>query len=101
MEIKEALVDKRRKIPQTKIILHFFAGNCKTETAFMSYESQDRSAQKSLAQKMLQMIQKALEKKRQAVPTLFRNQSKILKGSFRLSKKGNGINIFNIDCDEI
>jgi len=47
------------------------------------------------------MIQKALEKKRQAVPTLFRNQSEILKGSFRLSKKGNGINIFNIDCDEI
>jgi hypothetical protein len=28
MEIKEALVDKRRKIPQTKIILHYFAGKC-------------------------------------------------------------------------
>jgi hypothetical protein len=26
ISIKEALVDKRRKIPQTKILLHFFAG---------------------------------------------------------------------------
>jgi hypothetical protein len=38
MEIKETLVDKRRKIPQTKIILHFFAGKCKHKNAFMFYE---------------------------------------------------------------
>jgi hypothetical protein len=38
MEIKETLVDKRRKIPQTKIILHFFAGKCTSTNAFMLYE---------------------------------------------------------------
>jgi hypothetical protein len=44
-EIKEALVDKRRKIPQTKIILHFFAGKSKSESAFMFYEDANDGSQ--------------------------------------------------------
>ncbi len=37
LEFKESLVDKRRKIPQTKILLHYFAGVCAKNNLLISY----------------------------------------------------------------
>jgi hypothetical protein len=41
MVIKETLVDKQHNIPQTKIILHFYAGRCTSANAFMFYEDEN------------------------------------------------------------
>lgn len=61
MDFKESLVDKRRKIPQTKILLHFFAGTCEKDNLLISYSTYDLNEnEESIAQEMLELIQEAL-----------------------------------------
>jgi hypothetical protein len=59
ISVKEALVDKRRKIPQTKILLHFFAGKCEKDNLLISYASyglEENEEGDTLASEMLQLI---------------------------------------------
>jgi len=39
MKVRTELCDKRRKIPQTKIVLSFFAGNCDRDNIFIGYKT--------------------------------------------------------------
>jgi hypothetical protein len=52
------LSDKRKKIPQTKVYLHFFAGKETSPNIFMSYKS---FISKSLAETNLDILTRGIE----------------------------------------
>ena len=59
MDIKESLVDHRRKVPQSRIQLYYFAGQCTSRNIYMGYQQLE---DKEEVEKMKKLMQQAISK---------------------------------------
>ena len=103
-------MDHRKKVPRNKVLLHFYAGSCESKNIlFMVYETISNN---NPASDMLDLLEPTVGKlildssslpKTSLVRSLHERTMKfnIIPYKLKLSKRQNGINLFESKCDEL